>query len=53
MAEKGAKAGKGMVDMDMVLHYTILMLIAYVGSNILSFLVNISMTRVGKELPCV
>ena len=50
VAEKGAKAGKGMVDMDMVLHYTILMLIAYVGSNILSFLVNISMTRVGKRV---
>ncbi len=50
VAEDGYKRGVGMVDMDRVLHYTILMLTAYVGSNILGFLVSIGMTRVGKRV---
>ncbi|MBO7340796.1 MAG: ABC transporter ATP-binding protein [Lachnospiraceae bacterium] len=50
VAEEGYKKGIGQVDMQKVLHYTLLMLFAYVGSNILGFLVNISMTRVGKRV---
>ncbi|MCH5198831.1 MAG: ABC transporter ATP-binding protein [Oscillospiraceae bacterium] len=44
------EAGAGAVDMDTVLHYAILMLIFYIGSNILSFLANIGMTRVGRKI---
>nr|WP_297708146.1 ABC transporter ATP-binding protein [uncultured Butyrivibrio sp.] len=43
-----ASAGKGKVDMDLVVHYGLLMLFVYVGSNILSFLVNIGMMHVGR-----
>jgi ATP-binding cassette subfamily B protein len=43
-----ASAGKGNVDMDKVVHYGLLMLFVYVGSNILSFLVNIGMMHVGR-----
>ncbi len=43
-----ASAGKGMVDMPLVVHYGLLMLFVYVGSNILSFLVNIGMMHVGR-----
>ncbi len=43
-----ASAGKGKVDMDLVVHYGLLMLLVYVGSNILSFLVNIGMMHVGR-----
>ena len=43
-----AAAGKGKVDMQTVIHYGLLMLLVYVGSNILSFLVNIGMMRVGR-----
>ncbi|MCR5252028.1 MAG: ABC transporter ATP-binding protein/permease [Lachnospiraceae bacterium] len=50
VAEEGCKKGVGQVDMDLVLHYTLLMLAAYVGSNILGFLVNVCMTRVGKRV---
>ncbi|MBR4446550.1 MAG: ABC transporter ATP-binding protein [Solobacterium sp.] len=50
VAEAGAKQGVGMVDMDLVLHYTLIMLAVYVGSNILSFLVTIGMSRVGKHI---
>jgi len=50
VAEEGYKKGVGCVDMSKVQHYTILMLIAYVGSNILGFLVSICMTRVGKRV---
>ncbi|MCH5354084.1 MAG: ABC transporter ATP-binding protein [Acutalibacter sp.] len=44
------EAGTGKVDMDTVVHYAVLMLIFYVGSNILSFLVNIGMARVGRRI---
>lgn len=44
------EAGAGAVDMGIVLHYAVLMLVFYVGSNILSFLVNIGMTRVGRKI---
>ena len=50
VAEEGYKKGVGQVDMDKVLHYTILMLVAYVGSNILGFIVSVCMTRVGKRV---
>ena len=50
VAEEGYKKGIGQVDMDQVLHYTLLMLIAYVGSNILGFTVSVCMTRVGKRV---
>ena len=43
-----ASAGKGRVDMDLVVQYGLLMLLVYVGSNILSFLVNIGMMHVGR-----
>ena len=45
-----ATAGKGHVNMPMVIHYGLLMLLVYVGSNILSFLVNIGMMRVGRKV---
>ncbi|MCR5118279.1 MAG: ABC transporter ATP-binding protein/permease [Lachnospiraceae bacterium] len=45
-----ASAGKGNVDMQAVIRYGLLMLLAYVGSNILSFLVNIGMMRVGRSV---
>lgn len=44
------EAGAGAVDMGIVLHYAVLMLVFYVGSNIMSFLVNIGMTRVGRKI---
>ena len=34
VAEEGYQKGIGMVDMNRVLHYTLLMLVAYIGSNI-------------------
>ncbi len=46
----GAAVGEGQVDFDQVMHYAILMLIAYLGSNILSFLVNISMMRIARRV---
>lgn len=48
--EEGINKGNGMVDMDKVIHFTILMLSVYVGSNILNFIVSISMTRVGRSI---
>jgi ATP-binding cassette subfamily B protein len=45
-----ASAGKGRVDMELVVHYGLLMLLVYVGSNILSFLVNIGMMRIGRYI---
>ncbi len=47
-AISAAGAGKGMVDMPLVVHYGILMLLVYVGSNLLGFLVNIGMMHVGR-----
>ena len=41
-----AGRGAGNVDLGLVIHYGILMLLVYVGSNILSFFVNIGMMRV-------
>ena len=49
-AEAGYRLGVGRVDMDAVLRYALLMLLAYGGSNILSFLVHIGMARVGKRV---
>ena len=45
----GAAVGKGKVDFDTVLHYAMLMLAAYVGSNLLSFFVNICMMRISRR----
>ena len=50
VAEAGAKLGKGMIDMALVRHYAMLMLLFYVGSNILNFTVNICMMRVGRRI---
>lgn len=44
------EAGPGSVDMDTVIHYAVLMLVFYVGSNILSFFASIGMTRVGRKI---
>ncbi|MBQ7064533.1 MAG: ABC transporter ATP-binding protein [Firmicutes bacterium] len=49
-AEAGFKLGIGMINMDMVKHYAFLMLAAYVGSNLMSFLVSIGMMRVGRRI---
>ena len=45
-----ASKGAGQVNIDEVVHYGILMLIAYVSGNILSFFVNIGMMRVGRKV---
>lgn len=45
-----ASAGQGSVNMHTVLRFTVFMLIAYVGSNLLSFLVSIGMMRVGRNV---
>ena len=50
VAEEGYRLGPGHVDMAMVKHYALLMLAAYVGSNILSFIITISMARVGRKV---
>ena len=50
VVEAGYKAGAGAVDMDAVLHYALCMLVCYVGGNLLSFAVNISMMRVGRRV---
>ena len=42
-AINAAAAGKGNVDMSLVTHYALLMLAAYVGSNIVNFFVNFGM----------
>ena len=44
------EAGTGQVDFAVVKHYALLMLLTYVGSNIMSFLVNFGMTRVGRRI---
>ena len=49
-AEAGFKLGPGCVDMDAVVHYALLMLGAYVVSNVLTFLVNFGMVRVGRRV---
>ena len=50
IAEAGYREGPGHVDMAAVRHYALLMLLVYGGSNVLTFLVNISMTRVGRKV---
>ncbi|MBR1757846.1 MAG: ABC transporter ATP-binding protein [Lachnospiraceae bacterium] len=50
VAEEGYKIGVGAVDMPRVAQFALYMLIAYVGSNILSFLVHIGMMRVGRTI---
>ncbi len=50
VVEEGAKQGLGRIDMDRVLHYAVLMLVFYVGSTLLSFLVGIGMARVGRRI---
>ena len=49
-AEEGYKAGIGKIDMALVRHYALIMLVLYVGSNILSFLISIGMARVGRQV---
>lgn len=49
-AIEAVEAGAGNVDMDVVIHYVILMLIAYVVGNILNFIVNISMIRISRKI---
>ena len=46
-AINAASQGAGKVNIGEVIRYGIFMLIAYVSSNILSFVVNIGMMRVG------
>ena len=50
IAEEGFRRGVGQVDMDTVIHYAVLMVIFYAGSNVLNFLVRIWMTRVGRRV---
>jgi len=45
-----ASAGVGQVDMPTVIRFSVFMLIAYVGSNILNFLVTVGMMRVGRKV---
>ena len=49
-AEEGYKAGVGKIDMALVRHYAMIMLVLYVGSNVLSFLISIGMARVGRQV---
>ena len=49
-AEAGFRQGPGHVDMGLVKHYALLMLACYVGGNVLGFLVNIGMMRVGRRV---
>ncbi|MBQ6036553.1 MAG: ABC transporter ATP-binding protein [Lachnospiraceae bacterium] len=49
-AISAAEAGAGRVDMDTVIRFVLLMLLAYVGSNIMNFLVNIGMMRIGRRI---
>ncbi len=50
VVEEGAKLGAGRIDMDEVVRYAVLMIIFYVGSTLLSFLVGIGMARVGRRI---
>ncbi len=50
VVEEGAKLGVGKIDMDRVVHYAVLMLVFYVGSTLMSFLVSIGMARVGRRI---
>ena len=50
VAEAGAKLSKGMIDMARVRHYALLMLLFYVGGNLLNFSVNVCMMRVGRRI---
>ena len=43
-----ASAGKGMVNFDKVYYYAGWMLVCYLGSSIVSFVVNITMMRTGR-----
>lgn len=52
VAEEGYRNGIGSVDMDKVLYYTLLMLLVYVGSNVLTFIVSIRMSRIAKKIAC-
>lgn len=49
-AISAAGAGRGNVDIALVKHYAMLMLVAYVGSNIVNFFVNFGMTRVSRRV---
>ncbi len=50
VVEEGSKLGPGKIDMDLVIHYAVLMLVFYVGSTLMSFLVGIGMARVGRRI---
>ena len=49
-AEAGFRQGPGHVDMALVTRYALLMLGCYVGGNLMGFLVNIGMMRVGRRV---
>ena len=46
----GAAVGKGQVDFDTVAYYAGCMLAAYLLSNLMSFLVNLGMMRMGRKV---
>ena len=50
VVEAGHRQGLGQIEMDTVGYYALLMLISYVGSSSMSFLVNIGMMRVGRQI---
>ena len=43
-------AGKGKVNFPVVIHYAKLMLLVYIGSCLISLIVNVSMMRVSKKI---
>ena len=49
-AIEAVEAGAGKVDFKTVYHYVKLMLVVYVFSNILNFVVNISMIRISRKI---
>ncbi|MCD7805986.1 MAG: ABC transporter ATP-binding protein/permease [Lachnospiraceae bacterium] len=49
-AISAAAAGEGQVDFSVVMYYAKWMLIVYVGSNILSLIVNLLMMRVSRQV---
>lgn len=50
VVESGYTTGPGQIDMETVGYYALLMFGCYVGSSLMSFLVNIGMMRVGRRV---
>ena len=50
VVEEGYKLGPGHVNLEAVGYYALLMLVCYVGSSVMSFLVSIGMMWVGRRV---